>query len=141
MILNASTHNTPENGLLAMREGLERKARSAARTCSEKPAPLPTGLGTRPNNYCMQRNLRNRVASVTYEDADDADSLTYRFAAHYTYDVHGNVDTLVQENTRLHAIGHGYKRPCCSRCSERHLEQQIWRDFKSRLSTLPNAPR
>ncbi|MBX2910226.1 MAG: hypothetical protein KF706_11405 [Chitinophagales bacterium] len=57
-----------------------------------------------------QHNLRNRVASVTYEDADDADSLTYRFAAHYTYDVHGNVDTLIQENTRLHAIGHGYKR-------------------------------
>ncbi|MCW3084167.1 MAG: repeat-associated core domain protein, partial [Bacteroidetes bacterium] len=36
-----------------------------------------------------QDNLRKRVASVTYEDADDADPLTYQHATHYSYDIHG----------------------------------------------------
>ncbi len=44
-----------------------------------------------------QENLRNRVATVTYTDGSGAS--TYDHAAHYCYDIHGNVKTLIQENT------------------------------------------
>jgi len=47
-----------------------------------------------------QRNLRSRIATVTYEDVDDGDDHqnTYNNATHYSYDVHGNVSVLLQEN-------------------------------------------
>ncbi len=38
-----------------------------------------------------QQNLRGRVASTSYEDSYDNDSLTYLTASHYTYDIAGNV--------------------------------------------------
>jgi len=41
-----------------------------------------------------QTNLRTRVASVTYQENPGT---TYDQASHYSYDVHGNVKTLVQE--------------------------------------------
>jgi hypothetical protein len=41
-----------------------------------------------------QENLRPRVASVTYQDREGTD---YDRATHYSYDIHGNVKTLVQE--------------------------------------------
>lgn len=41
-----------------------------------------------------QQNLRPRVASVTYQDAEGA---AYDRGTHYSYDIHGNVKTLVQE--------------------------------------------
>jgi RHS repeat-associated protein len=47
----------------------------------------------------IQQNLRKRVSSVTYEDVFDSNDNTYQAATHYTYDIHGNVRTLVQENT------------------------------------------
>lgn len=48
-----------------------------------------------------QDNLRKRVASVTYEDAFDNNDQTYQHATHYTYDIHGNVNTLLQDNKKL----------------------------------------
>lgn len=48
-----------------------------------------------------QLNLRNRVASVTYEDVNDNNDYTYNHGTHYSYDEHGNVKTLVQENRSL----------------------------------------
>jgi len=53
--------------------------------------------------------LRNRVATSTYEDAEDFNPLTYQAASHYHYDIHGNVRKLIQDNPRLAAIGHRYK--------------------------------
>ncbi len=47
-----------------------------------------------------QQNLRPRVASVTYADKDIIDEnglRVYDKATHYSYDIHGNVKTLVQE--------------------------------------------
>ena len=41
-----------------------------------------------------QTFLRTRVASVTYQENPGT---TYDQASHYSYDVHGNVKTLVQE--------------------------------------------
>ncbi|HXB12397.1 MAG TPA: RHS repeat-associated core domain-containing protein, partial [Bacteroidia bacterium] len=48
-----------------------------------------------------QLNLRKRAASVTYEDLDDNNPTTYEYATHYSYDIHGNVRTLIQDNQKL----------------------------------------
>ena len=56
-----------------------------------------------------QVNLRGRVASATYEETDDHNPATYDIGTHYSYDVHGNVQTLVQENNLLLAA-HQYKK-------------------------------
>ncbi len=49
-----------------------------------------------------QQNLRGRVASTLYYDIYlGAGNLDYRFASHYSYDIHGNVFRLVQENRDL----------------------------------------
>jgi hypothetical protein len=52
--------------------------------------------------------MRKRVASVTYEETDDNDDATYDYATHYTYDVHGNVNELVQEIPELNSISMNY---------------------------------
>ncbi len=57
----------------------------------------------------IQVNLRKRVASMTYEAVYDGSDLTYDAATHYTYDIHGNVDHLVQEIPELDAIGQAFK--------------------------------
>lgn len=64
--------------------------------------PLLTGLG--------QQNLRNRVASNTYEDVYDGNPLTYDHGTHYSYDIHGNVQTLFQENQKVSSIQDKTKR-------------------------------
>ncbi len=50
------------------------------------------------NNF-EQNNLRNRIASVAY--FDDITNSEHKFATHYSYDIHGNVKTLVQDFTEL----------------------------------------
>ena len=65
-------------------------------------APLFPGGG--------QTNLRNRVASVTFEETDDGVDTTYTSATHYSYDIAGNVKQLVQDMPELLAINHRYKR-------------------------------
>jgi hypothetical protein len=49
----------------------------------------------------VQQNLRKRVATVTYEDKDDGDPQTYQYATHYSYDIHGNVNVLLQDNQQV----------------------------------------
>jgi RHS repeat-associated protein len=56
----------------------------------------------------VQDNLRKRV-SATYLDTDDNLSNGYQHASYYTYDIHGNVSTLFQENPNMPA-GHTCKR-------------------------------
>lgn len=48
-----------------------------------------------------QQFLRKRVATVTVEQTYDGNDLTYDYATHYSYDVHGNVNILIQEYTDL----------------------------------------
>jgi hypothetical protein len=55
----------------------------------------------------VQQNLRNRVASTTYEYLYDANPATYNHATHYSYDIHGNVNTLIQDNPSLAGITDG----------------------------------
>jgi len=52
-----------------------------------------------------QENTRNRIVSITYEDIADVGTgseLTYQFATHFSYDIHGNVKTVLQENKRFY---------------------------------------
>ncbi|MFN4233851.1 MAG: YCF48-related protein [Bacteroidia bacterium] len=62
-----------------------------------------------PNNF-TQQHLRKRVACVTYEDVFDNDDETYQHATHYTYDIHGNVNTLLQDNPQISISGQRFKR-------------------------------
>ena len=55
-----------------------------------------------------QENLRNRVACTYYKE--DATSLQYDYASHFSYDPHGMVKTLIQEYPELVLLGHAYKR-------------------------------
>ncbi|PCI97009.1 MAG: hypothetical protein COB15_08570 [Flavobacteriales bacterium] len=57
-----------------------------------------------------QQNLRNRIASVTYQEDYNANSLIYDNATHYSYDEHGNVITSVQENKDLIVLQNNFKR-------------------------------
>lgn len=56
-----------------------------------------------------QQNLRNRIAYSTIEEDYDASDATFDFATHYSYDIHGNVTTLVQDNPALDDLGNQYK--------------------------------
>lgn len=62
-----------------------------------------------PNNF-TQQHLRKRVACVTYEDVFDNDDETYQHATHYTYDIHGNVNTLLQDNPQISISSQRFKR-------------------------------
>jgi hypothetical protein len=58
-----------------------------------------------------QVNLRNRVSSVTYADhLYGVSTGYYNYASHYSYDLHGNVQLLIQEDQSLADIGQSYKR-------------------------------
>lgn len=56
-----------------------------------------------------QENLRNRVASVIFM-RDSYDTLNYFSASHYSYDISGNVKSLIQEVVTLRDIGYQFKR-------------------------------
>jgi RHS repeat-associated protein len=58
----------------------------------------------------VQQNLRNRTASVTYSDTIQADSTKFNNAKYYSYDVHGNVVTLIQDDSVQGVSGQRYKR-------------------------------
>jgi RHS repeat-associated protein len=56
-----------------------------------------------------QHNIRGRVASVVYEAVDDADYTTWDNGYHYSYDIHGNVNVLLQDNGGLSGGVIGFK--------------------------------
>ncbi len=53
-----------------------------------------------PAGFVMQ-NLRNRVAHVTYNEVNNSANNVFDFATHYTYDAHGNVNSILHENNQL----------------------------------------
>jgi RHS repeat-associated protein len=56
-----------------------------------------TGFGTVNSRLIMQqKNLRNRVSYTSYADSPGV-STAYNTATFYSYDIHGNVDTLLQD--------------------------------------------
>ncbi len=54
-----------------------------------------------------QENLRNRVSSTTTDKNGDG---TFEHATYYSYDIQGNVTTLIQDNEDLALYGQQYKR-------------------------------
>jgi len=60
-----------------------------------------------------QKELRTRITSVTREETYDLDGsgdpidATYDYGTHYSYDIHGNVKELIQENKHLSLIASG----------------------------------
>ena len=63
------------------------------RTFYDAPLISQTGI--------TQENLRKRVATATYSDAYNSSDLVYDYATHYSYDIHGNVKALWQDNPQL----------------------------------------
>jgi RHS repeat-associated protein len=57
-----------------------------------------------------QENLRKRVTAVTYEDTDDNNGDTYNHGTFYSYDIHGNVKTLLQDNPSLTLYKQRFKK-------------------------------
>ncbi len=57
-----------------------------------------------------QDNLRNRVATVTFQEVYDTDEEVYNHASHYSYDIAGNVKTLVQDIVELEDYVQRFKR-------------------------------
>ncbi|MBI4929917.1 MAG: hypothetical protein HY841_04080, partial [Bacteroidetes bacterium] len=83
------------------------KRREVTRTYYDAPNPaIVPFLPTTPTAF-VQENLRKRIATVTYEDEMDFNTNgtpkdeTYEHATHYTYDIHGNVKSLLQDNQKL----------------------------------------
>ncbi|MHB8259764.1 MAG: M91 family zinc metallopeptidase [Bacteroidia bacterium] len=59
----------------------------------------------------VQQNLRKRVSSVLYVDTLLTDSsVNFNHSTHYSYDIHGNVNTLLQDNPSLLGLKQQYKR-------------------------------
>jgi len=60
-------------------------------------------------SFYVAKNTRNRVVNSTYDENGDQ---LYESASHYSYDIHGNVNTLFQENKdlQLQLLGHTLKR-------------------------------
>jgi len=57
-----------------------------------------------------QNRLRSRVASITYQEINTPnDPCIYDNATHYSYDVHGNVNTVVQEFPSLDHLEQRFK--------------------------------
>ncbi|MGQ0827324.1 MAG: RHS repeat-associated core domain-containing protein [Bacteroidota bacterium] len=52
-----------------------------------------------------QQNIRNRVTATTYEEFDDNNPSTYEYASYFSYDDHGNVSHMIQDNLSLDALG------------------------------------
>ncbi len=72
------------------------------RTVYDSAYLLGTGLGP---NLFTGVNLRNRVAYSMVIDADNTDTVPYRAATFYSYDPHGNVDSLLQDYGPVSVMG------------------------------------
>jgi len=56
-----------------------------------------------------QNNLYNRVVSITFQEVYHSSPLVFDHATHYSYDIHGNVDELVQDYPDLEPLTQRYK--------------------------------
>ncbi|MGP8216921.1 MAG: hypothetical protein ACLQQ4_15245, partial [Bacteroidia bacterium] len=63
-----------------------------------------------PITILAQQELRNRAASAIYSDTLRTDSTKFRDATYYSYDIHGNVATLIQDDTIQGVNGQRFKR-------------------------------
>lgn len=59
------------------------------------------GITAVPGFIQNELNLRKRISAVTYEKVYDGLNNTYNYGTFYEYDIHGNVQTLIQHNKDL----------------------------------------
>jgi hypothetical protein len=64
-----------------------------------------------PTSVAIQKEVRNRIASITFRDTLRTDSSVYNNAVFYSYDIRGNANTFIQDDSII-GIGSGqrYKR-------------------------------
>ncbi|MGX5816614.1 RHS repeat domain-containing protein [Chitinophaga lutea] len=80
---------------------------SVTRTNYDLPSPVLDGVALK------GKNLRNRVSwSALFNGAPDVTGLNYATATYYSYDAHGNVDTLLQDYKEgaMALAGNRYKK-------------------------------
>ena len=65
------------------------------RTIYDVPGSCP--LGSSAVGFITQLNLRNRVSMQMVIDQDNSNCPPYRAATFYSYDIHGNADTVLQD--------------------------------------------
>lgn len=58
-----------------------------------------------PTSYFKQQNILNEVASVTFEKKFDNNDGTFDYGTHYSYDQHGTLQTVIQDNQALYKRG------------------------------------
>lgn len=58
----------------------------------------------------QQANLRKRVSGTFYFETEPYAPPYYNHATHYTYDLHGNVKTIIKDDPYLNEIGQQFKR-------------------------------
>jgi len=63
-----------------------------------------------PSNVLAQQGLRNRIAAMTYSDTLRKDSTKFNNAEYYSYDVLGNVATMIKDDSVPGIAGQRYKR-------------------------------
>ncbi|WP_315814235.1 hypothetical protein [Paraflavitalea speifideaquila] len=86
---NATALNSWHTGLLGNREQVTATVYDTAYNFT----------GIEPNLVVAQAHVRNRVSYVTYTDTPGVTS-SFNHASFYSYDIHGNVDTLLQDYGR-----------------------------------------
>ena len=57
-----------------------------------------------------QKNLRSRVASISFEENGDNSASTFDHATHYSYDIIGNVNVVLQHTPELGELGQSIKK-------------------------------
>ena len=58
---------------------------------------LPIAVSINGISGLWQKNLRNRVSYTLVKDVDNTEPTIFNAATFYSYDIHGNVDTLLQD--------------------------------------------
>jgi len=58
----------------------------------------------------IQTNLRKRISTITYTEVQKPVDTSYDNAIHYTYDIEGNVQSMVMEDRNDSALSQMYKR-------------------------------
>jgi hypothetical protein len=87
---DASSFATWFDGAAYLHSGIYGSTEQITRTFYDN--KYPSAIGT---PELAPKNLRNRVAYTTY--TDDYNPANYNAATFYSYDIHGNVDTLLQD--------------------------------------------
>ncbi len=100
-----------DNSLTTWLTGADSTKTQITRTTYDKPYTLLEG--GEEGHVLMAANVRNRVSwSAIYNTKSDLDCNKYAAGTFYSYDIHGNVDTLIQDfkKSPLQATGNRWRK-------------------------------